>query len=102
MVRLRRSDVDRPGYSRRRAGRGFSYADTDGRKMTDPAALERINGLVIPPAWRNVWVSPDPRGYIQATGIDDAGRKQYLYHPSWRTAGDTEKFDHVLEVADRR
>jgi DNA topoisomerase IB len=57
--------------------------------------------LVIPPAWRDVWISPDPRGHIQATGIDAADRKQYLYHPSWRTARDAEKFDHVLEVADR-
>ena len=101
MVRLRRSDVDRPGYSRRRAGRGFSYGDTDGRKITDPGTLKRIKGLVIPPAWRDVWISTDPRGHIQATGIDDAGRKQYLYHPSWRAARDAEKFDHVLEVADR-
>lgn len=101
MVRLRRSDLDRPGYSRRRAGRGFSYRDIDGGRLTDKRALERIKGLVIPPAWRDVWISPDPRGHIQATGIDDAGRKQYLYHPSWRTARDAEKFDHMLEIADR-
>jgi DNA topoisomerase-1 len=101
MVRLRRSDLDRPGYSRRRAGRGFSYRDTEGGRLTDQDALERIKGLVIPPAWRDVWISPDPRGHIQATGIDAADRKQYLYHPSWRTARDAEKFDHTLEIADR-
>lgn len=101
MMRLRRSEVDGPGYSRRRAGRGFSYRDVDGGRLTDPATLERIKGLVIPPAWRDVWISPDPRGHIQATGVDDAGRKQYLYHPAWRTARDAEKFDHVLAVADR-
>ncbi len=100
-MRLRHSDVDRPGYARRRAGTGFSYRDTDGRRITDRATIERIKGLVIPPAWVDVWISPDPRGHIQATGVDDAGRKQYLYHPAWRTARDAEKFDHVLEVAER-
>ncbi len=101
MVRLRRSKLTRPGLSRRRSGRGFTYLDADGARVTDAATLERIKGLVIPPAWQQVWISPDPRGHIQATGVDAAGRKQYLYHPQWRTARDAEKFDRVLAAAGK-
>jgi DNA topoisomerase-1 len=100
-MRLRRSDLSRPGYGRRRSGKGFTYLDTDSSTLTDPGHLERIKALVIPPAWKDVWISPDPRGHIQATGIDAAGRKQYRYHDDWRTARDEEKFDHALEVAAR-
>ncbi|GIE94181.1 DNA topoisomerase IB [Paractinoplanes rishiriensis] len=100
-MRLRRSRLDRPGYGRRRAGSGFSYLDPDGKRVTDQETVQRIKDLVIPPAWQEVWISPDPRGHIQATGVDAAGRKQYLYHPDWRTARDQEKFDRVLEVAAR-
>ena len=66
-MRLRRSKLNRPGYARRRSGRGFTYLDTDGRRLTDPAAVERIKALVIPPAWTDVWICPDPAGHIQAT-----------------------------------
>jgi len=100
-MRLRRSDLAKPGYGRRRSGKGFSYRDVDGSALTDAGAIERIKALVIPPAWRDVWICTDPRGHIQATGIDAAGRKQYLYHADWRTARDEEKFDHALEVAER-
>ncbi|WP_250037495.1 DNA topoisomerase IB [Paractinoplanes maris] len=100
-MRLRRSDLSKPGYGRRRAGKGFSYRDTDGSALEDADAIERIRKLVIPPAWKDVWISPDPRGHIQATGIDAAGRKQYRYHDEWRTARDEAKFDHALEVAER-
>jgi DNA topoisomerase-1 len=100
-VRLRRSRLDRSGYGRRRAGRGFVYLDADGRPLRDAAAVERIKRLVIPPAWRDVWICPDERGHIQATGVDAAGRKQYLYHPRWRERRDKAKFDHALEVAER-
>ncbi|BFU45145.1 DNA topoisomerase IB [Krasilnikovia sp. MM14-A1004] len=100
-MRLRRSDPAGPGYGRRRRGRGFSYLDPDGTVIRDRDTLARIRGLVIPPAWTDVWISPDPRGHIQATGVDAAGRTQYRYHPDWRTARDGEKFDHVLEVAGR-
>jgi DNA topoisomerase IB len=100
-VRLRRSDPSTPGYGRRRRGRGFSYRDATGAPVTDAAQLDRIRGLVIPPAWRDVWICPDPRGHIQATGIDAAGRKQYLYHPQWREKRDAAKFDHVVAVARR-
>ena len=100
-MRLRRSDLSKPGYSRRRAGKGFTYRDTDGSPLTDAAEVERVKKLVIPPAWQDVWISPDPRGHIQATGIDAAGRKQYRYHDDWRTARDEAKFDHAKEVAER-
>jgi DNA topoisomerase IB len=100
-VRLRRSDVSRPGYTRRRAGQGFSYRDIDGEPIKDADEIDRIRDLVIPPAWRDVWISPDARGHIQATGIDAAGRKQYLYHKAWRTTRDAKKYDHVLDVAQR-
>jgi DNA topoisomerase IB len=101
-MRLRRSDLTKPGYGRRRSGRGFRYLDTDGRTtLSDAEAVARIKELVIPPAWTDVWISTDPRGHIQATGHDAAGRKQYLYHPVWRTERDEQKFDHALEIAER-
>lgn len=100
-VKLRRSKPTSPGITRRGSGRGFRYLDPDGRPVTDAATVRRIKELVIPPAWRDVWISPDPRGHIQATGVDAAGRKQYLYHPDWRTARDEAKFDRVLRVAGR-
>lgn len=100
-MRLRRSDLTRPGLSRRRAGKGFSYLDPAGEPVRDEATVERIKGLVIPPAWTDVWISPDERGHVQATGVDAAGRKQYLYHPQWRQQQDQVKFDHALEVAER-
>lgn len=96
-MRLRRSDVSKPGYGRRRT----SFVDEQGRKITDPETVRRLRDLVIPPAWKDVWISPDPRGHIQATGVDAAGRKQYLYHPQWRVARDAEKHEHVLDVAAR-
>lgn len=84
---------DDPGLSRRRAGRGFCYRDALGRTVTDPATLARIQALVIPPAWTDVWVCADPRGHIQVAGRDARGRKQYHYHPDWRSTRDGAKFD---------
>jgi DNA topoisomerase-1 len=101
VVRLRRSKLTEPGLSRRRSGKGFTYLDAAGDRITDAGTLARIKGLVIPPAWEQVWISPDPRGHIQATGVDAAGRKQYLYHPDWRTARDAEKFDRVLAASGK-
>jgi DNA topoisomerase IB len=98
-MRLRRADTSKPGYARRRSGRGFSYRDTGGAPLTDPAELDRVKALVIPPAWRDVWINPDARGHIQAIGTDAAGRRQYRYHDQWRVKRDAAKFDHVLEVA---
>lgn len=100
-MRLRRSDLDGPGYRRRRCGRGMVFLDPSGRRVTDPAERDRLRSLAIPPAWRDVWISPHPGGHIQAVGIDAAGRKQYLYHPLWRARRDAAKFDHVLQVAAR-
>jgi DNA topoisomerase IB len=97
-MRLRRSDVSGAGLTRQRCGCGFRYADADGGRV-DPADLERIKALVIPPAWQDVWICPWPNGHIQAVGVDDAGRRQYLYHEEWRRRRDAEKYDRVLGLA---
>jgi DNA topoisomerase-1 len=99
MTRLLRSDCSGPGIARRGRGRGFEYLDEEGRRVTDPEALARIRGLGIPPAWRDVWICPSPRGHLQATGTDAAGRKQYLYHEAWRTRRDAEKFSDMERFA---
>jgi len=87
----------------RRVGRRkpFRYLDSRGNRITDPAKLERIESLVIPPAWRDVWISPHPKAKLQATGIDAAGRRQYLYHPDFRAQREQEKFDKLIRFADR-
>ncbi len=100
MPRLRRSDSSGEGLRRVRAGRGFSYRDATGRTITDPVLRERIEGLAIPPAWTDVWISPYDNGHIQATGVDAAGRRQYLYHPSWREQKDRIKYDRALALAE--
>ena len=97
--RLRRSDCSGSGITRIRRGRGFSYREAGGRPVTDPDELLRIKELAIPPAWENVWICADPLGHLQATGVDAAGRKQYLYHRRWREMRDREKFDHMVEFA---
>ena len=88
-----------PGYRRRRAGRGFAYYDPDGALVRDEDLLDRIRGLAIPPAWKDVWICPWPHGHIQATGVDAAGRRQYRYHDAWRARRDSEKHERVLEIA---
>jgi DNA topoisomerase-1 len=98
---LTRVDVNTPGWSRRRRGRGFSYHDERGRLLIDPEALARIRALAIPPAWREVWISPLEDGHIQAVGTDDAGRRQYRYHDEWRRARDAEKYQRVLALGRR-
>ncbi|MFY1693545.1 DNA topoisomerase IB [Plantactinospora sp. WMMB782] len=100
-MRLRRSDLSAPGYGRRRHGRGVVFLDTRGQPIRDRDELTRLRELVIPPAWKDVWICPHPAGHIQAVGVDAAGRRQYLYHPTWRLRRDQAKFDHVLEVAAR-
>jgi DNA topoisomerase I len=100
-MRLRRAELGRPGFGRRRRGRGVTFFDVEGRPIQDEEQLARLRALAIPPAWRDVWISPYRNAHIQATGIDAAGRKQYLYHPLWRAKRDEAKFDHVLEVANR-
>ncbi|RFA19457.1 DNA topoisomerase IB [Subtercola boreus] len=100
MVRLRRSDSSGRGLRRLKAGRGFTYRDVDGTTLTDPELRARIEHLGIPPAWREVWIAPYVNGHIQATGIDAAGRRQYIYHPTWREQKDRIKFDRALSLAE--
>jgi DNA topoisomerase IB len=96
---LRRSDVHGPGYRRAPLDGGFAYLDASGAELVDPDALIRIRALAIPPAWRDVWIAPDPAGHIQATGVDVRGRLQYRYHALWRAERDAEKFEHMLVFA---
>ncbi|GAB3528878.1 DNA topoisomerase IB [Arthrobacter monumenti] len=98
MVRLKRSHPDKPGITRRKRGKGFSYLNPDGSILRDRDELRRIKELVIPPAWTDVWICPHPNGHIQAIGTDDAGRRQYMYHPVWCEHKDREKFDRALEL----
>lgn len=97
-MRLTRSDPDAPGLQRRRHGKGFRYLSVDGAAL-DPETRRRCEKLVIPPAWREVWICPDERGHIQAVGVDDAGRRQYLYHEQWRTDRDEQKHARVVALA---
>lgn len=101
MVRLRRVRIDQPGWTRRRSGSGFVYLDLERVRIADPEHLERITTLAIPPAWREVWISPWPHGHIQAAGLDDAQRRQYLYHQQWHARRARRKHEHVLQVARR-
>jgi DNA topoisomerase-1 len=98
-MRLRRTPIESPGITRRRRGSGFSYEDPAGRALQDAETLERIRALAIPPAWTDVWICPDPRGHIQATGTDAAGRRQYVYHSRWRARRDAEKFERMIAFA---
>jgi len=97
--RLRRADCAAQGIQRRRRGSGFSFLDADGTRIEDEETLERVRGLGIPPAWDEVWICPDPLGHIQATGIDAAGRKQYLYHDRWQRRAASRKFEAMREFA---
>jgi DNA topoisomerase I len=97
--RLKRSNCSGPGISRRRRGGGFSFLDPEGGPVRDEDTLERIRGLAIPPAWREVWICSDPYGHIQATGLDEAGRKQYLYHERWHLRAAQRKFESMRDFA---
>jgi DNA topoisomerase-1 len=100
MPRLRRTDHHHPGISRRRSGTGFTYQDADGRTISDPEVREPLAHLGIPPAWTDVWIAPYPNGHVQATGTDAAGRRQYIYHPTWREQKDRIKFDRAMSLAE--
>jgi DNA topoisomerase-1 len=100
VTRLRRSSTKGRGYHRVRSGKGFSYRDPHGTTVTDPEVRKRLEDLVIPPAWDDVWISPYENGHILATGIDGAGRRQYMYHPSWRDRMDKIKYDRALALAE--
>ncbi len=84
------------GFGRRRRGKGFSYYTPDGDLVLDPELRERFARLAIPPAWKEVWICPEPNGHIQATGRDDKGRKQYIYHPQWEEVRSLTKFGRML------
>ena len=90
---------DMPGITRIRSGKGFSYRGPDGHVIADRAERGRLAALGIPPAYTDVWICPDPRGHIQATGRDAKGRKQYRYHPDFRAIRDSAKYDHMLDFA---
>lgn len=92
MPELRHSSDDEAGYTRIRRGKGWSYHDCEGTKVDDPDVIERLNALAMPPAYSDVWFCADENGHVQATGIDDKGRKQYRYHDAFREAAEEEKF----------
>lgn len=90
---------DQPGISRRSTARGFHYLDRKGRKLAQGKTVERIRSLAIPPAWTDVWISPDANGHIQATGRDAKGRKQYRYHERWAACRDEVKYGSLADFA---
>jgi DNA topoisomerase I len=96
---LRYLGDERPGIERRRCGRGFTYVDHRGR-VVDGDERFRLQAMAIPPAWTDVWIAEEPDAHLLATGYDDRGRKQYLYHPAWREASDLAKFDRLGSVGD--
>lgn len=95
--RLRRVSVSDPGLTRRRCGRGWVFLDESGARVTDAGVIARIQGLVIPPAWRDVWICAHANGHLQAVGTDAKGRRQYRYHDAWRIKRDRAKFDRMLD-----
>ncbi|HEX2753971.1 MAG TPA: hypothetical protein VHM48_00820 [Candidatus Limnocylindrales bacterium] len=96
---LRHASDDRAGIRRRRSGRGFAYRDPDGRPIRDAATIARIKAIAIPPAWTDVWICPWPNGHLQATGRDARARKQYRYHPRYRSRRDGAKFERLIAFA---
>ena len=99
-ARLRYVRDAQPGIRRRRQGDQFAYLGSDGEAIEDEEVLRRIKSLAIPPAWTDVWICRDPQGHIQATGRDARGRKQYRYHPRWRSVRDAAKYDRMLAFAE--
>ena len=97
---LRYVNDNQPGIARIRDSDAFRYLDPNGDTVDDPKTLERIEALAIPPAWTDVWICPNPRGHIQATGRDAKGRKQYRYHLRWRAVRDEAKFERMLAFGE--
>jgi DNA topoisomerase IB len=89
------------GWTRLGRGGRFRYVDSRGKPIEDPEKIARIETLKIPPAWREVWISPRPKAKLQATGVDKAGRRQYLYHPEFRAAQEQAKFDKLIRFAEK-
>jgi DNA topoisomerase-1 len=98
-VRLRYVCDTSAGYRRERNGSGFVYRDARGRPLRNPRTLKRIESIVIPPAWRDVWICPAANGHVQATGRDARGRKQYRYHPRWSEIRSDSKYDRLCDFA---
>ncbi|MDQ4075890.1 MAG: DNA topoisomerase IB, partial [Chloroflexota bacterium] len=97
---LRYVSDDMPGIQRKRWGRGFTYIGLDGEHIKDAEERERLESLAIPPAWTEVWICSYPNGHILATGRDDKGRKQYIYHPKWREVRDETKFHRMIAFGE--
>jgi DNA topoisomerase-1 len=89
------------GWTRKGSKGRFRYLDARGNAITDAAVLARIEALAIPPAWKDVWISPRPTADLQATGVDRAGRRQYLYHPDFRARQEEEKYARLVRFAER-
>lgn len=96
---LRYVSDEKPGYTRKRRGKKFTYFDTDGKEIRDEVRILRLNRLAIPPAYTDVWICPSPNGHLQATGRDDRGRKQYRYHERWREERDENKYEKMVIFA---
>lgn len=86
-----------PGITRKKAGHGWGYYRPDGSRITDRDEIDRLNAIALPPAYKDAWFCPDPRGHIQATGVDDRGRKQYRYHPDFRAQREADKYERCAE-----
>lgn len=99
-ARLKRSSADRLTITRRKSGKGFSYRDADGQRITDPATLARIRSLAIPPAYCDVRIAADPRAHLQAIGHDEAGRIQHRYHPDWEKVRERRKLKRLKCLID--
>jgi DNA topoisomerase-1 len=97
---LRYVNPGEPGIRRRRTGRGFTYLNSTGARVSSERVLARIKSLAIPPAWTQVWICPSPHGHIQATGRDKKGRKQYIYHPRWREVRDATKYERMIAFGE--
>src|SRR2546430_2556169 len=97
---LRYVNDEGPGIRRTRSGTGFSYIGPDGQRIRDRRVIRRIKALVIPPAWTDVWICPDPEGHVQATGRDARQRKQYRYHPRWHEVRDAGKYERLADFAE--
>ena len=97
---LRHSSDEEPGYSRQRKGRSWAYFDEHGKRVTDRAEIDRLNAIALPPAYTDAWFCKDPNGHLQATGRDARGRKQYRYHPDFRSKRDASKYDGCREFGE--
>jgi DNA topoisomerase-1 len=100
-VKLRYVRSGTAGYTRVKAKSGFNYIDQHGERITDEDTLQRIKGLVIPPAWEDVWICPYTNGHLQATGIDAMGRRQYRYHSKWAKVRNETKYDRLVHFGEK-